>query len=152
MSDKGRILVVDDDRAIRTLVAKIVERAGFPVDTALDGGEAIQKINETRYAVCVVDLMMPNVSGYDFVEYIREHCLDYRPAVIVITAVADSSAILPLDGRIVHSVVRKPFDIGVLADLITATALTMQTAEETKQDDREDDSDDESRVVQFPGK
>jgi CheY-like chemotaxis protein len=137
MSEKPRVLVVDDDRAIRVLVAKIVERAGFPVDTASDGSEAIEKIRVNRYAVCVIDLMMPNVNGYEIVEFIGEHCaIAERPAVIVITAVAESSAIVRLDGRIVHSVVRKPFDISVLGELITATAMTM--AAEQSSEGRDD--------------
>jgi CheY-like chemotaxis protein len=144
MSEKPRVLVVDDDRAIRVLVAKIVERAGFPVDTASDGAEAIEKIRKTRYSVCVIDLMMPNVNGYEIVDFIAEHCaVPERPAVIVITAVADSSAIVRLDGRIVHSIVRKPFDISVLGELITATATSM--TEEGRGEDTGRGS-----VVQFP--
>jgi CheY-like chemotaxis protein len=138
MSEKPRVLVVDDDRAIRVLVGKIVERAGFPVDTVADGAEAIEKIRTTQYAVCVIDLMMPNVSGYDIVDFIAEHCGADRPAVIVITAIADSSAIVRLDGRIVHSVVRKPFDISVLGELIAATAMSMaDAAEERPRDEGE---------------
>lgn len=142
MPNNPRVLVVDDDRAIRVLVGKIVERAGFPVDTAADGAEAIEKIRVTRYAVCVIDLMMPNVSGYDIVDFISEHCGAERPAVIVITAVADSSAIVRLDGRVVHSVVRKPFDISVLGELITATATSMES-------EREEGSSGDGIVVPF---
>jgi DNA-binding response OmpR family regulator len=145
MSEKPRVLVVDDDRAIRVLVARIVERAGFPVDTASDGAEAIEKIRSTRYAVCVIDLMMPNVNGYEIVEFIGKHCaVGDRPAVIVITAVAESSAIVRLDGRIVHSIVRKPFDISVLAELITATA-TMATEQSSEGKDEGD-----ATVLPFP--
>ena len=147
MAENPRVLVVDDDRAIRVLVARIVERAGFPVDTAADGAEAIEKIRTTRYAVCVIDLMMPNVSGYEIVEFIAGHCsVPDRPAVIVITAVAESSAIVRLDGRIVHSVVRKPFDISVLGELITATATTMASVREGDEENDERDG----KVVPFP--
>jgi CheY-like chemotaxis protein len=143
MSGNPRVLVVDDDRAIRVLVGKVVERAGFPVDTVSDGAEAIEKIRTTRYAVCVIDLMMPNINGYDVVDFIAEHCGADRPSVIVITAVADSSAIVRLDGRIVHSVVRKPFDISVLADLITATAASAEA-------ERSDEERGDGTVVPFP--
>src|SRR3954451_11721027 len=82
---KGRVLVVDDEPAIRALVAKIVERAGFSVDVAADGAEAIAKVNQTDYAVIVLDLMMPAVSGYEFVEFLEQRG-GKRPSVIVITA------------------------------------------------------------------
>ncbi len=122
--NKTRVLVVDDEPAIRALVAKIVDRAGFAVDTAVDGAEALQMIDAGDYAVVVIDLMMPNVDGFGVVAHLRERGI-HRPAVIVITA-GDASAIRQLDGSLVHSVVRKPFDIDVLGDLITAAAKAME--------------------------
>ena len=123
-SDKGRVLVVDDEAAIRALVAKIIERAGYVVDTARDGREAIDMLHESSYDVLVIDLMMPNVDGYGVVDFLRERG-GPQPAVILVTA-ADSAAVRKLDGAFVHSVLRKPFDIDVLADLIAAAAQTMQ--------------------------
>jgi two-component system OmpR family response regulator len=133
--------VVDDEPPIRALIAKIVERAGYPVDVARDGDEAIAKLDATLYDVLVIDLMMPNIDGYDVVNHLRDQG-GPRPAIIVITA-GDASAIRQLDGSIVHSVVRKPFDIDVLADLITAAAQTMET-ERAKNANGD--------VLRFPGK
>ena len=124
MSPKGRVLVVDDEPAIRALVAKIVERAGYPVDTARDGAEAIERLEETQYTVLVLDLMMPNVDGYALIEHIRDSLRGRRPAIIVISA-GDTAALRRLDGSMVHSILRKPFDIDVLGDLIAAAASTM---------------------------
>src|ERR1051326_2293677 len=93
---KGRVLVVDDEPAIRALVAKIVERAGFGADVAADGSEAIEKGNQTDYAVIVLDLMMPAVSGYEFVDFLDQRA-GKRPSVIVITAAAEASLTRPLD-------------------------------------------------------
>ncbi len=118
-----RVLVVDDEAAIRALVTKIVERAGLPVDSARDGAEAIEKLEANSYAVLVVDLMMPNVDGFAVVEHLKERG-GPRPAIIVITA-GDTAAIRRLDGSLVHSVLRKPFDIDVLGDLIVAAAKTI---------------------------
>ncbi|HEY0372826.1 MAG TPA: response regulator [Thermoanaerobaculia bacterium] len=123
MGPKGRVLVVDDEPAIRALVAKIVERAGYPVDTARDGAEAIVRLDETDYTVLVLDLMMPNVDGYALIEHIR-NSEGRRPAIIVISA-GDTAALRRLDGSMVHSILRKPFDIDVLGDLIAAAARTM---------------------------
>ncbi|MGZ4779924.1 MAG: response regulator, partial [Thermoanaerobaculia bacterium] len=109
--------------AIRALVTKIVERAGLPVDNARDGAEAIEKLDANSYEVLVVDLMMPNVDGFAVVDYLRDRP-GPRPAIIVITA-GDTAAIRRLDGSMVHSVLRKPFDIDVLGDLIVAAARTM---------------------------
>lgn len=124
MSPKGRVLVVDDEPPIRALVAKIVERAGHPVDVARDGAEAIEKIEQNQYTVVVLDLMMPNVDGYALVDYLKARG-GVRPAIIVISA-GDTAALRRLDGSVVHSILRKPFDIDVLGDLISAATKSME--------------------------
>jgi CheY-like chemotaxis protein len=133
---EGRVLVVDDEPAIRALVARIVERSGHVVDTARDGAEAIERLGEQTYAVVVVDLMMPNIDGFSLIEYIKKN-FTRRPAIIAVSA-ADTASLRQLDGSVVHSVLRKPFDIDVLGDLITAAA---NSADETSS---------ESGVIQFP--
>ena len=126
MGPKGRVLVVDDEPPIRALVAKIVERAGHPVEVARDGAEAIEKIEAGDFAVIVLDLMMPNVDGYALIDYLKARAA--RPAIIVISA-GDSASLRRLDGALVHSILRKPFDIDVLGDLITAAAKSMDEAQ-----------------------
>jgi DNA-binding response OmpR family regulator len=118
------VLVVDDEPAIRALVTKIVERAGHPVDSARDGAEAIARLEVESYAVLVVDLMMPNVDGYALIDHLKARG-GVRPAIIVISA-GDTAALRRLDGSMVHSILRKPFDIDVLGDLITAAARSRE--------------------------
>ena len=137
MGPANRVLVVDDEPAIRALIAKIVQRAGFAVDVARDGAEAIEKLRGGGYSVLVVDLMMPVMDGYDVVCHIRAAGI-HNLAIIVITA-GDTAAIRRLDPSMVHSVLRKPFDIDVLGDLIVAAAQSMQA-----------ESEKESNVVDFP--
>lgn len=127
MGLKSRVLVVDDEPAIRALVTKIIERAGHPVDSARDGAEAIAKLEAEHYAVLVLDLMMPNVDGYGLIEHIKSRG-GARPAIIVISA-SDTAALRRLDGSMVHSILRKPFDIDVLGDLVAAAANSMEEAE-----------------------
>ena len=120
---KARVLVVDDEPAIRALVAKILERAGLHVDTAADGAEGIAKLAKNEYAAVVLDLMMPIVDGYGLIEHLK-HRGGPRPAIIVVSA-GDSAALRMLDGAVVHSIIRKPFDIDVLGDLVVAAARTV---------------------------
>jgi two-component system response regulator VanR len=133
-----RVLVVDDEAPIRGLIAKIVERSGHSVTVARDGGEAIARLGEEEFGVVVLDLMMPSVDGYAVIDFIRSRG-GVRPAIIVITA-GDSAAIRQLDGAMVHSVVRKPFDIDVLGDLIGAAAEAMAEAQKSG----------EHNVITFP--
>jgi CheY-like chemotaxis protein len=133
MGPASRVLVVDDEPAIRALVAKIVQRAGHPVDTARDGAEAIAKLETTDYAVIVLDLMMPNIDGYGLIQHLKQRPGGKKPAVIVVSA-GDSAALRKLDGAMVHSILRKPFDIDVLGDLITAATQAAEEAAEREAD------------------
>lgn len=122
---------MDDEAAIRALVAKIISRAGYQVDTARDGAEAIEKLETTRYAVIVLDLMMPNIDGFGLIRHLRERGGE-RPAIIVVSA-GDSATFRQLDGALVHSILRKPFDIDVLGDLVDAAARSAEEEEEKNQ-------------------
>src|SRR5216683_204677 len=63
MSGKRRILVVDDENAIRTLAKTVLERAGYEVTTARDGREAIALLAKSDYDVVLLDVTMPNLNG-----------------------------------------------------------------------------------------
>jgi CheY-like chemotaxis protein len=143
MNSAQRVLVVDDEPAIRALVAKIVERAGLFVDTAADGADGIQKLESGVYSVVVLDLMMPNIDGYALIDYLKARD-GGKPAIIVISA-GDSAALRQLDGSIVHSIVRKPFDIDVLGDLIIAAAGAKE--EEEEEDEQETGN---GEILPFP--
>ena len=125
------VLVVDDEPAIRALVAKIVERAGYRADLARDGADAIAKLERQPYSVLIVDLMMPIMDGYGVVDWVKRHA-DPKPAIIVVSA-GDSAALRRLDGSVVHSVIRKPFDVDVLGDLISAAAKISSGEEQQPQ-------------------
>lgn len=140
----SRILVVDDEPAIRALLKKIIERRGYVVDDAKDGADAIALLGQNSYDLLLIDLMMPNVNGFELVEWISSHPSKRRPSVIVITAAAESKPLRQLDPAIVHSVVRKPFDIDVVADLVDAAAATARAKL-----DEEGEADGDN-VVLFP--
>ena len=114
-----RILIVDDDSSIRTLLSVVASRAGVESDVAADGLEAIGKIKSTPYDLIVLDLSMPRMNGWDLVHELRS--LHPRPAVIVLTALPTAQHV-DLDPDVVHCVVRKPFDLGTFMALFVATA------------------------------
>ncbi len=116
---KPQLLVVDDDRTIRRLLARIAERAGFDVDVARDGAEALEKLASRQYMIAIVDLMMPRVSGYELVQKIG--AMQPHPVVIVATAMANGD-LASLDDTMVRRVIRKPFDIQAVATALVETA------------------------------
>ncbi len=106
-----RILVVDDDDAIRALLLTVLRRRGFKVDTARNGAEAVERWMRCRYALVLLDLMMPVMSGYEVLAQVGQ--LEHKPLVIVLTA-----GILPrqLDPDVVAGTLKKPFDIELLVE------------------------------------
>ncbi len=117
---KTRLLIVDDDKAIRSLLATVARRAGFLVDVAKDGLEALAMLERHTYDIAIIDLMMPRLSGYELVEKVST--LKPRPVVIVATALTNSD-VKSLDDSMVRRVIRKPFDIQAVANALVETAL-----------------------------
>lgn len=114
-----RILVVDDDQAIRNLLCAVLERRGLDVDFAENGAEGLVRLAERPYAIILLDLMMPLVDGHQFLERLRDMKLEPRPVVLVISA-SDESDFRKLERGSVSAIIRKPFDIFELADLVGA--------------------------------
>ena len=122
MPTEKRILVVDDDDAIRALLFTVFRRRGYKVDTARNGAEAMKRCAECRYALVVLDLMMPLMSGYEFVDHIGAQSSIDRPLVLVLTAGTEPRT---LDPSVVAGTMRKPFDIELLLDTIKACLSTI---------------------------
>lgn len=111
MSENGRChraLVVEDDPAIRRLVEKLLARRNIEIDVATDGAKAIEKIRSVPYSVIVLDLMVPEVNGFEVIDFIRRENL--RIPVAVVSAVSQQ-ALTKLDLDIVKLVISKPFDV-----------------------------------------
>ena len=68
-----RVLVVDDDRNLRKIISTNLELAGFSVETAADGREALEKIEPFLPDVVLLDLMMPHMDGYEVARNLRGH-------------------------------------------------------------------------------
>ncbi len=66
------ILIVDDDKNIRKLMQVVLERQGFNVYTASDGEQGLKVIDQVKINLAIVDIMMPNMDGYEFTKTLRE--------------------------------------------------------------------------------
>lgn len=117
LEQRPRILVADDDQAIRKLLCTIIGREGLDADCAADGREAIDLLEQHEYAVILLDLMMPRMSGFDVIDYLKEHPSLNKPVVLVVTAFADQT-FKDVDSDIVAGVLRKPFEIADIGNLI----------------------------------
>jgi DNA-binding response OmpR family regulator len=108
MSVRHRALIVEDDPAIRKLVEKLLVRRGIDIDTAHDGRQAINKILADNYSVVILDLMVPEVNGYEIIDFVKKN--NIKVPVAVVSAVSHQ-ALTKLDLDVVKLVISKPFDV-----------------------------------------
>ncbi|HEX2060426.1 MAG TPA: response regulator [Thermoanaerobaculia bacterium] len=111
-----RILIVDDDDAIRALLQTVLRRRGFRVDAARNGVEALERMATCFYALVVLDLMMPRMNGYEVLEHFATLAPTRRPLVLLLTAGLEPRK---YDTTLVVGTMQKPFDIELLVDTIS---------------------------------
>lgn len=102
------VLVAEDDAAIRKLLCAVVRKQGVDVVSAADGAEAIARTQEGAFDALLLDLMMPNQSGWAVMERLSADQSPLLARTVVITAASDREiGHLPEQTR----VLRKPFDL-----------------------------------------
>jgi DNA-binding response OmpR family regulator len=111
-----RILVIDDDRYVRTLLCDLLAAWGYESDGAADGREGLTLFMPGRYDAVLTDLGMPGISGLEVVARVRDRDTDVR--VIMFTAFTGD---LEADGRrLGFTVLRKPLEIEALRRAVRA--------------------------------
>ncbi len=118
----ARVLVVDDDGAFRLLIDRLLTRSGSDVETATDGGAALEKIEDDGYDAMVLDLMMPRVDGFTVLKKLG----DEKPEMIMHTIVATAFPREVAQARLdeVCRVIIKPFDAAELLAAVRACVGT----------------------------
>ncbi len=89
MSEKKRILVVDDEPDFVSIVKKNLEKAGFDVEVAYDGVEGIEKVTANPPDAIVLDVMMPEKDGYKVCAELKSNEKYNDIPILLLTAVAD---------------------------------------------------------------
>lgn len=111
--------MVDDDDPIRAMLAKVVGRQNLDVDTARDGVEAIERIDEDGYSVILLDLMMPRIDGFGVLEHLEAFHPEKLRCTIIASAVPESEFLKKFKIP-VYRIHAKPFDMGRLIEDIRA--------------------------------
>jgi len=92
--DQALILVVDDNEMNRDMLSRRLRRQEYEVEVAEDGEEALRKVHETAYDLVLLDIMMPNISGYEVLERIKSDPTTADLPVIMISAVDDLDSVV----------------------------------------------------------
>ena len=125
------VLIVEDDTSIRRLVKMVLTREGYQVDVASDGVEAVLKLGVSDYDVIILDLMMPNLDGFTFMQTLNEND-PARMRKIIVTSAASPGVIRERMQGQPFAVLPKPFDIHQLSSLVKKCVEAQEEVERLK--------------------
>ena len=119
--------MVDDDASIRDLLAEELRYRGYSVIVARNGSEALDRLDMMTPDVIVLDLMLPVMDGWTFVEHYRDHAGRRSVPIIAVSAEGD----LPpgYEALGVTAFLRKPFDLNELANYIAQPTRAREESE-----------------------
>lgn len=108
------VLVVDDSRSINALLVDVLERRNFKVLSAMDGGEALEILENNDIDILLLDLEMPKVNGEKVLSELQkiEHCSSLP--VIVLSGTSNSELIAYVMKHGAHDFIKKPFSVEVV--------------------------------------
>jgi serine/threonine protein kinase len=112
-----RILIADDDAAIRRLLETLAKRERIECDTATNGSESIAALKECEYDLMFLDIMMPRIDGWGVLDYLRTRAKGRTPSLFIITAFLDQM-VSTADREIVSGIIYKPVDADDIAALM----------------------------------
>jgi CheY-like chemotaxis protein len=117
---RKRLLLVDDDPAIRTVLQEYLEGHGHAVDTAENGREALTKLEQAGYDVVLTDYSMPELNGLAVLQHIQQ----YHPLLPVVMMTAERSSHVAARSFVAlgaQACLFKPFDLHQLEKILKST-------------------------------
>jgi len=113
----AKILVVEDDAAIRAVIRELLESADFAVTTAADGIEALERLRQESFDLMLSDVWMPRLGGLDLLRSLRVEAKT-PPRVIVMTADDTPQTVLQALREQAYQYIAKPFDPAALLEQV----------------------------------
>jgi CheY-like chemotaxis protein len=123
--EKERVLLVDDERNIRLTLSRSLEALGVQIETAVNGEEALQKLQEDEFALLLLDLKMPGMDGMDVLHQVQERWPKTR--VIVITAHGTINSAVEAMKLGAVDFIQKPFSPAEIRELVTKVLKRKQS-------------------------
>lgn len=111
-----RILIVDDDRALRHVLAALLKNAGHAIEQAADGPEAMARLDAGGYDIVLLDIGLPGISGLDVLAHARAAASP--PIVIMMTADDTPETLLAAVRRQAYRYLRKPFAPSAIIEVV----------------------------------
>ncbi|HXA18582.1 MAG TPA: response regulator [Thermoanaerobaculia bacterium] len=127
MPIEARVLIIEDNDALRAMLFTILRHQPLGVDTAISAEDAIEKTRQCDYALILIDMSLPDDEGLTFLKNFREERPDSTTFVL---AVLDPGNEVTIDSRLVGATVNKPLMIDTLADVVRECALVVPPPED----------------------
>jgi CheY-like chemotaxis protein len=115
MGSRGLVLVVDDDEAIRDVVAEVLREEGYEVQSAENGEQALALMRSSHPSIVLLDLMMPVMSGWELLEQVATDRELLHIPIVVVSAMAAPGA---------HEHLQKPLDLDRLLTTVERICAT----------------------------
>jgi len=117
---RKRILIVDDEPNVLTVMARALEKGPYELETALDGFEAGMKLSDFRPDLLILDLMMPRVNGFEVCELIRSTSNYQHMKILIVTGYASEENITRALEAGADDYLKKPLNIHELQQKVEA--------------------------------
>jgi YesN/AraC family two-component response regulator len=116
MGEQLTILLIEDEVGLLHNLQILLQSEGYRVVTAANGVEGIHKVEEQAIDLVITDIVMPEMDGFQVMEYVQDHCPD--TVVVAITAYASTESAIQALRRGAYDYLAKPFDVDLLQIVI----------------------------------
>lgn len=116
----AKILIVEDDQFLREFYQELLEEEGYLVETAADGEAGFNKIKADKYALVLLDIMLPKKDGIQILRDLKASSPDHKSTIVVLTNLGQDS------------VVKECFNLGARGYLIKSALNPEQVLSEVK--------------------
>lgn len=123
-----QILVIDDDEDIRQMLKNVLERHGFPVVTACDGQEGLEKVTKSSIRIVLCDIVMPKLDGLEFLKKVHGYNLSVE--IIMITGKSNLDTCLESIERGACAYLIKPVQVDEILEAIERAQRNIREKQE----------------------
>jgi YesN/AraC family two-component response regulator len=112
MGEQPAILLIEDEPRLRQNLQILLQNEGYRVVTAAHGAEGLQRLQEESFDLVITDLVMPEIDGFQIMEFLQDHYPD--TVVVAITGYASTASAIQAMRRGAYDYLAKPFDVDLL--------------------------------------